>query len=154
QKAMEEMGDIVWAIKPSIDEDKGLSYRIKNYGTALLSVKNILCRYDISAQLDRELFNAEARKNLLLIIKEAINNMAKYSRATQASITLTEQEENIMLTITDNGIGFNQQTVLMGNGIANMQNRSRNLDAVFQIISKPLEGTQIICIIPLTKFGE
>ena len=153
-KAMDEMADIIWAEKPSQDEENNLSSRIKNYGTGLLAVKNINCLYNINPHLDKKLISAEARKNILLIIKEAINNIAKYSRATDASVTINEQEENIMLSVADNGTGFNPETVLKGNGLTNMQNRCRHLEGTFKIISTQNEGTQIICSIPLTKFRE
>jgi len=153
-KAMDEMGDIVWAIQSSIDEDKNLSSRIKNYGSSLLAVKNISCIYNINPELEKKLVSVEARKNILLIIKEAINNIAKYSQAMDVSINLNEQEGNVILSVTDNGTGFNAETVLKGNGLINMQNRCRFLDGTFEIISAQNKGTQIICTIPLTKFSE
>ncbi len=154
QKAMDEMGDIVWAIQSSPDEDKNLSYRIKNYGSSLLALKNISCHYNINPELDKKLVSVEARKNVLLIIKEAINNIAKYSHATHAAINLSEQEGNVILSVTDNGTGFKPETVKKGNGLINMQNRCRYLDGMFKIISVQNEGTKINCTIPLTKFSE
>ena len=154
QKAMDEMGDIVWAIQSSTDEDKNLSSRIKNYGSSLLALKNISCHYNINPELDKKLVSVEARKNILLIIKEAINNIAKYSHATDASINLNEHEGNVTLSVIDNGTGVDTETVLKGNGLINMQNRCRYLDGTFEIISAQNEGTQIICTIPLTKFSE
>ncbi len=154
QKAMDEMGDIVWAIKPSQDEDKNLSSRVKNYGSSLLAVKNINCGYNINPELDKKLAGIEARKNILLIIKEAINNVAKYSHATDASINISEQDDMIILSVIDNGIGFDPETVSKGNGLTNIQNRCRYLDGKFELFSKKNEGTKITCRIPLTKFRE
>ncbi len=148
------MGDIVWAIKPSADEDKNLASRIKNYGAGLLAVKNINCEYNIDPALDRLLLNVEARKNVLLIIKEAINNIAKYSRALNAAITMHAENGTIILSVTDDGAGFNAETIRRGNGLTNMHNRAKYLEGTFTIASAAAAGTQIICSIPLTKFSE
>lgn len=154
QKAMDEMGDIVWAIRPSADEDKNLSSRIKNYGAGLLAVKNINCNYNIEAALDKLLVNVETRKNILLIIKEAINNIAKYSCAANAAVNMITENTCIVLSVTDDGKGFDIENIIKGNGLTNMQNRTRYMEGTFNIISSSTAGTQVICTIPLTKFSE
>ncbi len=154
QKAMEEMGDIIWSISPSEDADKTITARIKNYGNHLLSVKNIACRYQVDDALSRKLVNIDARKNLLLIIKEALNNIAKYSNASQAGITMEEKENEVLLEITDNGSGFDSARVKRGNGLLNMENRCQLLGGIFSLESSPGKGSSIRCIFPVTRFSD
>ena len=57
--------------------------RLKNYGYDLLTPLNIKCVYQIDKEAEKKLVNMEARKNILLIAKEAINNIGKYSQGTE-----------------------------------------------------------------------
>lgn len=154
QKAMEEMGDIIWSISPSEDEDKTITARIKNYGNHLLAVKNIACEYKVDDALSRKLVNIDARKNLLLIIKEALNNIAKYSKATQVQVKMEEAAGEVRLLVTDNGSGFDEELVKRGNGLKNMGNRCHLLGGRFHLDTAPGKGTTIHCIFPVTRFSD
>ncbi len=125
-----------------------LEAKIKNYGVELLSDKNISFHYKINAEAESLLQNMLARKNILLIIKEAMNNIAKYSNATEADLQLTIENGNCMLIIKDNGIGFNTQLPNEGNGLMNMKHRAQELKGTLTIQSSPGNGTVIKGVFP------
>ena len=87
-------------------DETSFSNRIKNYGYDLLSQKNIKCDYVIDVQAEKKLQKPEARKNILLIVKEAMNNIAKYSGASHAEVHITMDKLNFLIKISDNGKGF------------------------------------------------
>jgi signal transduction histidine kinase len=151
---MDNMGDIIWAMKPQAGDEKSLEAKIKNYGTSLLTAKEIPCTYSISPAVDTAVKNMEARKNILLIVKEALNNIAKYSSATMASVNITEDKEYIKITIADNGIGFYPDTVKKGNGLPNLQARCTALKGSCTITSSPGNGCTVCCLLPLTIIRE
>ncbi len=146
---MDRMGDIVWSMKSAEEEKNNFTVRLKNYCNELLSPKNILFVLEIDENLTVKIKNPEIRKNILLIAKEAINNIAKYSLATQAVIKLVEQNEKIVLSITDNGIGFDASTVKQGNGLQNIHQRCKQLKGICIIQSALTEGTTITCSLPI-----
>lgn len=149
---MERMGDIIWSMKPA-DEDKyTLEARLKNYSNELLAPKNIVCEFDIDATLAASITNPEIRKNILLIAKEAINNVAKYSNATKASVLFKPKDGTMILVISDNGSGFDENHVQQGNGLQNIRLRCRQLNGNCEIVSKIGEGVLIKCIFP-ANFG-
>lgn len=84
---------------------------------------------------------------LYRILQEAINNIIKYAKATEVSVQLRRYDDMYMLTIEDNGIGFNINEVKengKGFGLTSMQNR---IDAIYghlEIDSSPGRGTVII----------
>ncbi|MCU0375211.1 MAG: histidine kinase [Chitinophagaceae bacterium] len=149
RQLMEDLNDMVWSMKDPIDEGKALKTKVLHYGVDLLNARNIECDYDIDDEVMSFLPQFEARKNLLLIIKEGINNMAKYSEATQASVVLKRQGSTACLRLTDNGIGFEPNKITQGNGLKHMQKRAKELNARFELIASPGNGTTIILTIPL-----
>ncbi|OGO75644.1 MAG: hypothetical protein A3K45_00215 [Chloroflexi bacterium RIFOXYC12_FULL_59_14] len=84
---------------------------------------------------------------LFRIAQEALNNVAKYARASQAEIELSDDDEFMRMTLTDDGVGFDPQTVFADTthwGFAIMRERARALDATLEIQSAPDAGTKII----------
>ncbi len=151
---MDNMGDIVWAMKPQAGDEQSLEAKIKNYGSSLLTEQEIPCKYEISPQADAMIKSMEARKNILLITKEALNNIAKYSKAKNVSVSITEEDTHIAVKISDNGVGFNPSSAKKGNGLKNIQARCRALKGSCSINSSPGNGCSIHCKLPLTIIRE
>ncbi len=154
RQVMESMGDIVWSIQTEGYGKGSLANRVRNYSTDLLSQKNIECTYHIDPRVDRKLQQPESRKNILLIIKEALNNIAKYSEASQAEVTVATDRSDILITIADNGKGFDPDLVSRGNGLNNMEQRTRSLGGSFHIRSSPGGGTSIQSRIPISRIRK
>jgi signal transduction histidine kinase/streptogramin lyase len=146
---MNRMGDIIWSMKPANEEKYTIEARLKNYCTELLTPKNIVAGFYIDDKLAASITNPEVRKNLLLIAKEAINNIAKYSKATQVTFTLNQQAQKIVFTIKDNGEGFDKLKVSNGNGIDNIQQRCKLLGGICSIETSKGNGVCITCNFPI-----
>lgn len=99
--------------------------------------------------LDDLVLAANVKNHLNLIIKEATNNAVKYSQCTVLHITTTIKEDNISLTIKDNGCGYDKATVKIGNGINNIYFRSQELNASIVIESTIGKGTMILLTCPM-----
>ncbi|HUR30970.1 MAG TPA: triple tyrosine motif-containing protein, partial [Saprospiraceae bacterium] len=153
RQIIEDISDIVWA-NTDKKEKASLAGRIKNYGYDLLSQKNIDCKYLIDENAEKKLTNPEARRNILLIIKEALNNIAKYSEADHAEVRVVLNGSFLLVDITDNGIGFNLDSAKSGNGLGNMQKRSDSLDGNLEIHTGPGKGTAIHCRIPIPNISD
>lgn len=151
---MDNMGDIVWAMKPAIDNGENLEAKIKNYGLGLLNGQDVACTYRIDPQAASLVKNMIARKHILLIIKEALNNMAKYSKARSAMVSLALEAAHIVLTISDDGVGFDPATIKKGNGLQNIQERCSALNGNCVVQSEPGKGCTIISRLPLTSIRE
>ena len=85
----------------------------------------------------------ETRKNLFLIFKEAVNNVAKYANATQVNVDVIVKHHTLSLIVKDNGSGFDVENADTGNGLNNMQKRAEKLNAKFNISSKRNTGTSV-----------
>ncbi|HEY7417388.1 MAG TPA: sensor histidine kinase [Ktedonobacteraceae bacterium] len=88
------------------------------------------------------------------IVKEAFANIARHARARCVSYTQTQDEEMLVVTIHDDGQGFDTQTARKGMGLANIQERVNSLGGATRIESEPGEGTTLSIQIPLLSSPE
>ena len=84
---------------------------------------------------------------LFRMMQELLNNAIKYSEGTQINIEARYQKNNLILSVTDNGKGFDVQQKLKdsmasGNGLINLQQRAKAINANISFYSKPGEGTK------------
>jgi signal transduction histidine kinase len=150
---MTRIGDIIWSLKPNAEGHFNLTNKIKELTSELLYSKNIHCKIDIIHNLEDLIHEPKSRKNLLLIIKEALHNIAKHSGADHVHINMTEDKTNLILCIADNGKGIKKENSKTGNGLGNMKNRAADLGGTCDIISDFDQGTKVVCTLPLPKHG-
>ncbi|MFN3665146.1 MAG: two-component regulator propeller domain-containing protein [Sediminibacterium sp.] len=148
QRMMEAMDDIVWSIKPMNDSMQKITARMREIATSVLEAKDIDLLFHTDPSIDEIKLNMEARRDFFLLFKEAINNIAKYSKASLATVHLTVHHKRLLMIIKDNGIGFDIEQA-DGNGLGNMYKRAASLKGRIQIQSKLNEGTQITLNIPV-----
>jgi PAS domain S-box-containing protein len=74
------------------------------------------------------------------IVQEQISNILKYAEATRIGITIEEQDKNLILTITDNGKGFDLQMKRKGIGLSNIFNRADVFNGKVDIQTAPGKG--------------
>ena len=143
----DKIGDIIWSMKPGKEEFMSLGSRIKNFANDILGALEMNYDIKIDPNANFEIHDINLRKNILLFTKEAINNVAKYSHATQLDINLSLENGLIHIKIEDNGVGFEVNSK-NGNGIPNMRKRIEALNGVFTIESSKERGTKIHAAIP------
>jgi signal transduction histidine kinase len=149
-QVMEDMSDIVWSIHPANDKAEMLMSKIKEFAGDTLEPSNISYTIFGEENLNGVILNIDQRKNLFLIFKEALNNAAKYSKATQVDLLVSKRGNEFTFTIRDNGAGFEMEDVKAGNGLTNMKERAKMLQAKLSISSAKGEGTTIEVKLPVT----
>ena len=82
------------------------------------------------------------------IVQEQINNIVKHSSANSVLIELFAEENNIHLIITDDGTGFDVNTVKKGQGLKNMRSRAELLNGATEMITAPGKGCKLKVTIP------
>lgn len=147
-EVMESMNDIVWAINSENDKVGNLAKRMRAFASELGDASDIKIILEIDEKLKDSSINMVQRRNVYLIYKEAINNAFKYSQASTIKVRLNQVQKRMLLTIMDDGIGFDKNdldlsSTLGGNGLRNMENRSKELEGILKIDSKVGEGTEI-----------
>jgi signal transduction histidine kinase len=154
KELMQQMSDIVWSMKPPTEEKNFFAVRIKNYAADLLTPMQINCSFNIDELLAQKITNPHIRRSILLITKEAMNNIAKYSKAKNCVISFTKMNGMVQLLIKDDGIGFNMDTTRMGNGLQNIENRCKQLGGTYMLNTNPNTGVVITCNLPIAIFSH
>jgi signal transduction histidine kinase len=147
KETMDKMGDIVWMIKPGETEAGSLKQRMERFAYEIGTSKNIEVNMQLE-ELENLKLNMEQRRNIYLIFKEAVNNAVKYSDAKKIDINSSLQNHELLLTIKDEGQGFDHAKTKKGNGLGNMSHRAEELGGRLEIVSAPAEGTTVSLTMP------
>lgn len=84
------------------------------------------------------------RRNLFLLLKEALNNIAKHSKAEKVTLEFLKEDTLFIIKIKDNGMGFDATSSKTGRGLGTMKNRAKELGTELILNSSHEEGTEII----------
>lgn len=140
------MREILWSLNSQNDTIGNFIEYVSLY------VKRFLDKTTITFQLDSNIIEKEtnlsvkARRNLFLVVKEAVHNVYKHSEATNLLIRFEESDVSFKIEIIDDGIGLSE-TVLKGNGINNMSLRMEAINGTFKTLAVE-KGTSLLFIYP------
>ena len=153
---VDAMSDIVWAVNPQRDHLSDLTHRMRRFAEDLLDAKDI--EFTIRSSLDDKdvPLGADLRREVYLIFKECINNVVKHSDCTEAAVTFSVNGPWLVVSISDNGKGFEpasngNSAGMGGHGLASMQRRAHALGGSLQIDSGIGRGTNVTLKVPLRQ---
>jgi signal transduction histidine kinase len=149
KEMIENMGDIVWMIKPGNDDFKNIENKMLNFANELCVPAGINFEFSNDSPSEDLRLPMEQRRDLYLIFKEAVNNAVKYSSCRQIQTIISQNANLLTMTIRDDGTGFDATHSTFGNGLLNMQKRTKAHGGTFQLTSLPNKGTEIIVSLPV-----
>lgn len=136
--------DILWSLQPSNDNLYQVMHRIRDFGRDLFGDTDTHFEMeDIPASWRERRLPMDASRNLIMIFKEALNNVLKYAGATRVIIATLMQEDELTLILHDNGDGFDCSAASQGQGINNMKTRAARLGGSIDIESAARKGTSV-----------
>jgi len=143
RQAMESMDDVVWSVNPANDSMENVLQRMKEFSVELFESQGITLHFEADETVNTLNLPMEQRKDFYLLFKEAANNAAKYSGATEVWVLVQSDNGGLRLEVRDNGRGFDPATVKQGNGLWNMQRRAERMGGKLVLESKIGEGTRV-----------
>jgi signal transduction histidine kinase len=131
------------ALRSSPLEDLGLKLAIINLVDTLPGQTN----YQIDLRMDdiRQALPGDVQQCFYRVAQEALSNIVTHARASKLSLCLQQEGERLKLSITDNGVGFNEKQLVAADryGLLGMRERAEMIQAVLSINSQPGAGTRI-----------
>jgi signal transduction histidine kinase len=91
----------------------------------------------------------EAEATVYFCVLEALQNVAKYARASRAVVGLDESDGHLLFSVSDDGAGFDVDTTPRGAGLQNMADRVEAVGGSLEVTSTPGRGTTITGRIPV-----
>jgi len=149
---LQKMDEIIWALNSSNRRIENLFSYIHGFAFDYFERSNVSYHVSIAENLPEIAMSAIQRRNIFLVVKESLNNIIKHAAATSVEIRLEADGNGIIITISDNGSGFQHQELPPGrNGIRNMKKRLSEIKGTLEISSTPGKGTEIVIRVPVTQ---
>jgi signal transduction histidine kinase len=148
--ALDQARRAIIGLRPVVLDDLGLLAGITSLASSLGT--------DAEVQLDLDPCGlpAHVETALFRITQEALQNVVKHARASTVGIALHVEEHLVRLTVSDDGVGFDQAKArgLLSYGLDGMHERAALIGARLDVRSRPGNGTAVIVIVPLgVPFG-
>lgn len=154
--AARSLNEVVWAASAKHDNLASLVNYLADFAPELLAAAQVRCRLELPPDVPALPLDGRVRRELLLLLKEALNNLVRHARATEATLTVKLEPQTLHLTLADNGCGFDPAEAAArprasgGNGLSNYQARAQALGGTVQIISAPGQGATVHVAVPLS----
>ena len=148
---IDNMRDLIWALTPGQMNLDVLLSRIREYSSDYLEDFKIDLECSFPDEIPVLPLQKAAYRNIFMLVKEALNNIAKHSKATKVKIEIALQGSQLEVSIIDNGIGFNTSINALGHGLKNMASRGNSIQAIVDIESRLNQGTTIRLKLPLSN---
>jgi PAS domain S-box-containing protein len=157
ENAISEVKLISHNLRPSELDDLGLVPALRSLTHEFQKRCGIVTRFRGDMMAGQLIGSGELKMTLYRIAQEALNNVEKHSKATRADVSLSRTRFHALLSVRDNGKGFEGHTGSgrkAGWGLENMRERARLLDGELEVASSLNKGTHICVRIPLTERSE
>jgi signal transduction histidine kinase len=149
RELVDSMGDIVWAVNPSKDHLRDLTKKMRRFASDVFSARNISFRFQAPGDDQDIKLGVDTRREVFLIFKESVNNIARHSACSEAEIELEARAGWLVLKLRDDGKGFDLEEAGDGTGLASMRKRAASLDGNLEVVSNNGEGTTVTLKVPL-----
>jgi ligand-binding sensor domain-containing protein/signal transduction histidine kinase len=155
---VDSMSDIVWSIDPRRDDLQSVVRRLRQFAADLLEAQGIKWNLQAAPELEQVKLKPEQRRDLFLIFKEALTNIARHAGCTSVLLRLTIAGHQLRAEINDDGSGFLAVSTSEpgangrgGHGVENMRARAAQLGGRLEINSTPGAGTRLTLTMPLAE---
>jgi len=151
RELVESMSDIVWAIDPNKDRLGDLTQRMRRFASDTFTARNIAFRFDAPVEERNMDLGVDVRRQVYLIFKESVNNLARHSGCSEADVELAIEGDCLLLKVADNGKGFGQDRTSDGHGLPSLQDRAKHLGGTLEVTSQRGQGTTVLLRVPIAS---
>lgn len=147
EQAQEELKTLIHQLRPHALADKRLVAAVEQFCRQWEIQHGIEVRLELEQDLVLPRFLEEAYYR---VMQEAFSNIARHSQATQVYVRLGRWQQSVLLSIADNGRGFEREALTkQGLGLVSMEERAREVGGLFRLECAPDQGTVVQVMVPL-----
>ncbi len=149
RSVIDALGDAIWSIDPRRDDLQSLGDRLRHFAGDLLEARGMTFRLELPSEAPALDVPPEPRRQLFLLLKEAVTNAARHSQATAVSVVFRLAGRTLDVAIADDGAGFDPAARAGGpdeerRGLLNMQARAVALGGKLEVETAPGQGTRLV----------
>ena len=140
-RVIRDLRNYIFGLRPGILADRQLDQALRVLGQEMQSRSIATVDVDVDAEVASRL--SARSTDLVQLAREALSNISRHAKASHASVRLTRRGPKAILTIEDDGVGFDPAHDSAGNGLRNMRERAAGIGATLDITSRPGKGTRL-----------
>jgi signal transduction histidine kinase len=144
--------DVIWSLNGENDKIENTLYYIEQQSRKMFEFSNTNITTGLPAEIPDIFISGEKRRNLYLLIKEALHNIIKHAEASHAILDMKIQNSTLEIVIKDNGKGYNNNAFHQGMGIKTMQQRIKKLKGHIDVSHS--NGTSLTISVPLENSNQ
>ncbi|MDJ1466468.1 sensor histidine kinase [Xanthocytophaga flava] len=140
---VDQMSNIIWSMNKEYDTLQDLIAYTRSHISELLENAEVNYVFHVQESLPEISLNGVQRRNIYLVIKEAVHNAIKHAEASQVVVDF-RYDDSLKITIQDDGKGFVKgETRKYGNGMKNMQQRMKDIEGGITWDTEAETGTRV-----------
>ena len=148
-RVIRDLRNYIFGLRPGILADRQLDQALRALSEEVTGRSRLATLVDIDAETAAAL--SARSQDVVQLTREALSNAARHAHARSASITLTRRDGMAVLTIEDDGAGFDPSRDAPGNGLRNMRERATAMGGELSLKSEPGRGTRVEVRIPFER---
>jgi signal transduction histidine kinase len=142
-----DLRNYIFGLRPGILADRQLDQALRELGDEMQARSREQVDVAVDAALAARLSSRSA--DIVQLTREALSNVARHARASRTSVKLERRGARAVLTIEDDGVGFEAGAGAPGNGLRNMRERAAKLGGSLEVITSSGRGTMLRADFPI-----
>ncbi|PTY06445.1 hypothetical protein DB347_12145 [Opitutaceae bacterium EW11] len=147
-----DLESIVWTISPQNNSWDRLASFAAQFARRFFKDTPIRCTVEGVESVTARPLGPDEQHEVLAVLKEALNNALKHSKASNVTLSMRLTDEEFLLRVADDGIGFDPAAKEHAerNGLSNMRTRGETVGGLTTVASEPGKGTTVSMRVPLS----
>jgi signal transduction histidine kinase len=151
-RVIRDLRNYIFGLRPGILADRQLNQALEAIGEEVGSTLQIPIAVEVDGAVSAAL--SSRSHEIVQLTREALSNVTRHAQAQRAAVRLTRQGANAVLTIEDEGVGFDPREASSGSGLRNMRERAAAMGATLHISSATGKGTKLRFTFPAGALGS
>jgi signal transduction histidine kinase len=139
----------VWAVNPENDHLEALTNHLCQLATRQCDAAQVRCRLEVADLPRRHPVASQLRHQMSMAFSEAMHNAIKHGKASEITTTIGVENERLIISVRDDGRGFNPGVEGDGHGLRNMRQRIETIRGSMTVQSSASRGTEIRFSVPV-----
>ena len=146
-RVIRDLRNYIFGLRPGILADRQLDEALRHLGEEFEQRSGVVTVVDVDPNVASELTGMAA--DVLQLTREALSNVGRHAEASTCRVSIYRSDEQAVLEVDDDGKGFDPETIVRGDGLANLEARAQALGGTVSIRSTPGKGTTLKVVLSL-----
>lgn len=149
KQSLSEVRSLSKSLNSDVIKNLGLEQAIENELNRFNKLKFLKAKLTVKGERSADFFDTNEETIIFRILQEFFSNTIKHSKANNLDVIIDYSPKEASISVSDDGVGFNEQTVKMNSGLINMKKRAELINADLEL--KSLKGKGVTLVLHYSK---